>query len=145
MPFQHALNTVPVVDTDGTGFGHYTVVESILAAQTVLNQASAAQTAGGNSADLTVGQYRELAVDINISAVSGTSPSATFFVDRKGADGIYYNIYSSGAKTTTGTVSTSIGAGGAATNSAFGNVIRFRWTITGTTPSFTFSASIIGK
>ena len=110
----------------------------------VLNQASAAQTANGNTANLSVSQYHELAVGVNITAVTGTSPSMTLNVDTLGADGIWYTIYTSSAQTAAGAVVTSIGAG-LATNQSFGQTIRLRWTITGTTPSFTFSASILGK
>lgn len=114
------------------------------ATDSILNLASAARTANGDSGALTVGIYSELAVDVNISAVSGTTPSMTLYVDRQGADGVWYTIYTSAAQTAVGTVSTSIGVG-AATNSAFGDVARLRWAITGTTPSFTFTASIKGK
>lgn len=110
----------------------------------VYTRASSAATVSGSSGDLIVQDFAELAVDINISAVSGTTPSIQFFVDRKGGDGVYYQIYNSTSLTTTGVVSTSVGAG-CATAQAFGTTARLRWTIAGTSPSFTFSASIIGK
>ena len=111
---------------------------------TVLNQASAAKTATGNSADLAVGPYTELTVDINITAVSGTTPTIQVFIDRKGVDGIYYAIWQSVSQTAVSVMSTSIGAGCAITQS-LGTTVQLRWVITGTTPSFTFSASLIGK
>jgi hypothetical protein len=115
-------------------------------ATTVLNQVSAAQTANGNAAGLAVGPFCELAVDINITASSGTSPTIQFFVDRLGADGTtYFTIWSSSVINTSPTVvSTAIGAGLSVAQS-FGAMARFRWVVTGTTPSFTFSASIVGK
>ncbi|SRR6266699_6459131 len=112
---------------------------------TVLNQASAAQTANGNSADLAVGPYTEVSVDVNITVVSGTAPTLTLFVDRKGLDGIYYPLWQTNAAiTVVSQTSTSIGSGCVIAQS-LGNTIRLRWVVTGTSPSFTFSASIVGK
>lgn len=111
---------------------------------TVLNVASAAITTTTTSADLTVGTYKELAIDVNISAITGTTPSYTLSVNRKGADGVYYPIYTGTAQTTVGKVSISLGIG-AEINKAFGNIIQVVETIAGTTPSVTRSVSIIGK
>ena len=80
-------------------------------AATSLNQALAAQTVNGNSADLAVGQFTELTIDCNITAVAGINPTLQFFLDRKGADAVYYPIWQSVTFTTTGQVSTSVGAG----------------------------------
>jgi hypothetical protein len=126
---------------DGTYYGREA---DMRATETVLNLASAARTTNSDSGEQFVGIYGELAVDVNISAVSGTTPSMTLYVDRKGADGNFYTIYTSAAQNAAGNVSTSIGVG-AATNASFGDIVRLRWVITGTTPSFTFTASIKGK
>lgn len=112
---------------------------------TITSLASTATTTNGNTADLSVGQYIELAIDVNLTANQGTAPTIQFFLDRKGADGIYYPAWQSSSQTTTGQVSTSVGAG-CATNQAFGTIVRLRWTIGGSaTPGWTFSYSIIGK
>ncbi len=117
-------------------------------ATTVLNQASAAQTANGNSGDLIVGPYTEISIDINITADSGTSQTIQFFWERKGADGNYYPLWQtsvlSSSISTPYQISTSVGAG-MAYNQSLGSTGRLRWVIAGTTPSFTFSASVIGK
>ena len=113
-------------------------------AATSLHQASAAQVANGNSADLSVGQFTELAVDANITAVAGANPTRQFVLDRKGADGVYYPIWQSVTLTTTGQVSTSIGAGMSIAQ-GFGSTVRLRWVIGGAGASFTFSVSIVGK
>lgn len=110
----------------------------------VYARASSASTSSNNSGDLAVDSFSELAVDINISSISGTSPTIQFFVERKGNDGNYYQLYSSSVISTTQSISTSIGAG-MTISTSFGTTARLRWAITGTTPSFTFSASIIGK
>jgi hypothetical protein len=112
---------------------------------TVYSAASTAYTGSGNSADLVVGWYDELAVDVNITVITGTSPTLTLFVDRKGADGIYYQVWASAQITTsTQAVSTSIGPGCVQAHS-FGATVRLRWAIGGTSPSYTMSQSIQGK
>lgn len=111
---------------------------------TVLNQASAAHTSSSDFGDLTVSTSRRIAVDINITAVSGSSPVIQFFIDRKDALGNYYTIWSSASGINSAqAVSRTIGAF-AETAQALGSTVRLRWTIGGSTPSFTFSASIIG-
>lgn len=114
------------------------------AAGTVLNASSTAYTASGQTADLAVGAYAGLAVDVNVTAVTGTSPSCAFVLERKGADGVYYAIASPAAVTAPRQVSLSVGTL-LSTPAALGSVVRLRWVITGTTPSFTFTASAIGK
>ena len=114
--------------------------------QTVLLIASAAHSGAGTitNGPYVVGPYAELACDFNITAKSGTSPTLQFFIDRIGADSVAYNIWSSSSITATGQASTSIGSG-FSVNQSFGSQIQLRWTLGGTTPSFTFSVSIIGK
>lgn len=109
----------------------------------VLNLASAAYTISGDSGDLDVSLIKSIALDINITAVGGSSPTLTFFVDRKGADGLYYQIWSSGSLTSAQQVSRSIGPG-CTVNQSLGTLARVRWVITGSSPSWTFSVSILG-
>ena len=112
--------------------------------QNIYSRASAAATATGNSGVLPTGAANSIALDINISAVTGTTPSCTFTFDRQGADGNWYTVYTSSAQTATGNISTDIGPG-CAVNHVLTGVGRLTWTISGTTPSFTFSASVVGK
>ena len=112
--------------------------------QVLLNQASAAQTVNGNSNDLDVSLCRVIILDINITAVSGTSPVIQFFIERKDANGNYNIIYQPASINTVSVLPQTIGPLGS-TKESLGSTIRLRWTITGTTPSFTFSASIVGK
>lgn len=115
-----------------------------ITSETVLNTPSSAIITTTVSANLTVGNYKELAIDVNISAITGTTPTYQILLDRLGADGIYYNIYTGTAITAIGVVSVSLGIG-ASTNVSFGNVIRIREVVGGGTPSFTRSMSVIGK
>jgi hypothetical protein len=98
-----------------------------------------------DSGPLNVQNYQELAVDINATAKTGTSPTIQFLVDRLGADGVWYNVWTSSVvSTVTTTISQSIGAG-LTLASSFGGTVRFKWVLGGTTPTWTYSVSIIGK
>lgn len=111
---------------------------------TLLSLPSAAQTATGNSGPLQTVDATTLAVDVNVSAATGTTPSMTLNVDRLGADGNWYSVWASSAITTAGVTSASIGPG-CAVAAVLTGTVRLRWTITGTTPSFTFSASVVAR
>jgi hypothetical protein len=109
-------------------------------------QASGAQTVGASSAAISVGTFREFLVLVNVTTVSGTTPSLAFFVDTSSDGGTtWMQIASGSAITATGFQLIPLGAGSSATPVLFGDTIRLRWTISGTTPSFTFSAVGIGK
>lgn len=141
----YALQGSSQTNTDGSG---NTSAPACFArsAMTVFNRASALSTANSNSGDLAVGPFSELAVDVSITGNQGTSPTIQFFIDRKGVDGVYYNIWgSSVVSVSAAQVSTSIGVG-LSIAQAFGSTVYFRWIIGGSsTPGFTFSVSIIGK
>jgi hypothetical protein len=156
-------NAVPIGETYTPGVGFASLQGSLVrntdgsgntsapatfhhASATVLTAGSAAVTANATSSALVVGPFAELAVDVNLTAKTGTSPTIQFFIDRIGADGVAYNIWSSVVVSTVTTqVSASIGSG-FSTNQSFGATCQFRWVIGGSaTPGFTFSYSIIGK
>jgi hypothetical protein len=133
-------------NTDGSG-NETAAVALARFAGVVLYQATALNLGpGGNTVDLTVGPFSELVVDIRTTTNQGTTPTIQFFIDRKGADGQYYNIWSSSSiSSAASSISTSIGAG-CTVAQGFGSVVQFRWVIGGTaTPGWNFTASIIGK
>lgn len=114
---------------------------------TVLNRASAAEVAGANSGALVTTNVSRIAVDINLTALTGgTAPTVTFFLDRQGLDGIWYQVWSSGAKSTAATISTSVGDG-CTVSEVIGASVRLRWVFGGTVnpTSVTFSAGILGR
>ena len=111
---------------------------------TLYTLASQTTSTNADSGSLDVTKYRETLVLCNITAATGTTPTIQFFVESLGSDGIWYAIYSSSTINGVATVVKSIGSGQSSATS-LGNTIRLRWAITGTTPSFTFSASIIAK
>lgn len=117
-----------------------------MSAQTVYTQPSLPILAGGNSLPLNVGNFAELAVDINITGKQGSSPTIQYFIDRLGVDGIWYPIWQSAVQSVSpAQVSTSIGAG-LAISQSFGGTIQFRWGIGGSSsPGWTYSVSLIGK
>lgn len=111
-------------------------------ALTVVGTAVATDAAGNSS--IAVDSFTELAVDVNVTAISGVGATYTLLIDRLGSDGIWYTIYTGANITAIGSQSVSLGVG-ASTNVSFGKTIRVRETVAGTTPSITHSISIIGK
>ena len=109
-----------------------------------LTAVPASITATFTSGDINVGDLTELAVDVSTTVVTGTTPTLDIFVDRKGTDGVYYNIYHPTQVTTVTTSSGTLGVG-AGTNVSLGSLIRLRLVVGGTTPSFTLTVSLIGK
>lgn len=95
-----------------------------------------------------------LAVWINVTAVSGTTPSATFRLQWSPDNGTTWvdwdttNLQTT-AITAAGTATLRVGAGLATTANASRNdfiprYVRVAYTISGTTPSFTFSTWFTG-
>lgn len=103
-------------------------------------------SASGNSPDLQVGSYSELALDVTTTAQAGTNPTLQLFIDRKSTDGNYYTIWQSAVLTlAANVVSTSLGVG-MSYNVSFGHICRLRWVLGGSAgPSYTGSVSIVGK
>lgn len=96
--------------------------------------ASAARTATGNSGALPgYGAANALRAQLNVTAASGTSPSLTVLIEDSVDDGATWN--------TVGTFAAKTAAGREVINitNPFGDQVRISWTITGTTPSFTFA------
>ena len=85
---------------------------------------------------------------INITAITGTSPTATFTVEgRDPISGVTYPILASAARTATGTTVLRIHPGLAAVanlvaNDIFPSIFRVRMTIGGTTPSVTATVGV---
>lgn len=102
--------------------------------------ASQAETANGNSATFDVSANFEGLLVVDITAVAGTSPTANFYFETLDfLSGKYVTVPSVtiAQQTAVGTVVA------AATN--FGERVRLRWVLGGTTPSFTFTAGFTAK
>lgn len=111
---------------------------------TLLNLPSAIRTVGGVEGPYSVANVSRVAFDVDVTATSGVGQSLILHIERQGADGIWYPIYTSPSMSAVGKASTSIGQG-MTVGQSIGSTLRMRYTITGTTPSFTFSASLVGK
>lgn len=150
----HAENLVPGESLDAGGSVRYQATYA------------AGATNGGTDSTVAVNRsnpqgpigvegWREVDIDIFLSAFTGTS--ITFFVDRQGTDGRWYNVAAGTALTGPSTTSSntaavaggqsfSIGPGLSAaggTALGLGKGMRIRWT--GTYTVATFTISVIGK
>lgn len=95
--------------------------------------ASAARTAsGGTGSRENYDNADSLRVQLNVTAASGTTPTLDVVIEDT-LDGVNWNVI--------GTFAQKSGAGREVINitTPFGDTVRARWTIGGTTPSFTFS------
>jgi hypothetical protein len=98
--------------------------------------------------DLDTAQHRGIAVFVNITAISGTSPTLTVSIKGKSPVGVDYTILSSAALTATGqTVLTIYPALPASANvtaqSTIPTVAHVDYTIGGTGPSITATISAV--
>lgn len=103
--------------------------------------ASAARTASGNSGALPgdYGMAKSIRVQVNATAVAGTTPSMVVTVEDSVDDGLTWNVIDTfGAITAATRIVRS-------TTATFGPKLRVSWAITGTTPSVTFSVDIYAK
>ena len=98
--------------------------------------ASSAKTVSGNSGSIKAPNGPQVAILAAVSAVSGTTPSMTLSVEWSN-DGSNF-VPADAADTFTAITAT---PGAAKSFAAKGEFFRLVWTITGTTPSFTFAAT----
>jgi hypothetical protein len=109
-----------------------------------------------DAATFLTGGVTYMALDIALNSFTGgASPSINFFYDRQDANGLWFNIWTSGNVGTPTNYSIDLGAGFGSysypTNlyqhAVFTHRGRFRWTLGGGTPptSANFSASAIGR
>ena len=102
-----------------------------------------AASASGDSEQLDNLHWRGAQIGVNITAITGTSPSITVIVEGfDAASGQYYTLLSSAALTATGFTLLTVYPGvTAAANGAAATVLpevwRIRYTIAGTTPAIT--------
>lgn len=110
---------------------------------------SAARTATGDSGEISdpntlEGDAAAAALILDITAVSGTTPSMTTIVEAKDpASGKWFQVATFGAKTAVGTTVVWVGVGSDAV--FLPNRLRVSWTITGASPSFTFTVGLTGR
>lgn len=98
-----------------------------------LSFAPAAQTATGNIAGIEVGDRGVARLFLDVTAVSGTTPSMTVSVDTSHDNSTWVAVAAFAAKTAVSN-ERKIFAG-------LNKWVRLSWTISGTTPSFTFTVT----
>jgi hypothetical protein len=97
--------------------------------------ASAARTASGNGTAVDTRESSTLRLLLDVTAASGTGPTLTVTIEQS-SDGSTWRDHSSFAQAT----------GVTSERKTFGGVdrwVRAKWTLGGTTPSFTFS--VVGE
>jgi hypothetical protein len=100
---------------------------------------SGARTASGSTTDIDVGRFMCAEICLDVTAVSGTSPSLDVYIEGKDQmSGKYKVLFSQTGINAVSTYWFTI------TTLAF-KYIRVRWVISGTSPSFTFSVGLEGK
>ena len=101
---------------------------------------SAARTTSGNSGAIPCPKAFNLAVGVNVTAATGTTPSLALSVEWS-HDGVTFLTIDGAADTFTAITTTGTALKVFAVKAPFW---RLSWAITGTTPSFTFTASRYG-
>jgi hypothetical protein len=101
--------------------------------------ASAARTATGTGSSFTTANLDELNATLVISAASGTTPTLDVTLETT-ADGTnYYAVPQTFPQQTT------TNAGISRVFTGLGSLSRWKWTIAGDTPSFTFTIAATGQ
>ena len=104
-----------------------------------LLRASSATTATGQSAAVDFSDDMEGVALLNVTAVSGTTPSMTVKFQTSDDASDWYDTGDTFSAVTAATKPNALKL----TN--LGRYVRAVWTITGTTPSFTFTLKLVGK
>ena len=125
--------------------------------------ASGAETATGNSGAIQIPTFSQMLVGVDVTAVSGTTPAMDIYLQGSDDGGTTWYDMPYDLQMTTAAAPADIDANetrrninGTAAAAATGkhlaiykeiptDTVRLRWVISGTTPSFTFSASGVGK
>lgn len=112
----------------------------------LFQQASTGLTAAGSSGPLSVpASVRRLEYNLNISALAGTSPTITVFVEGMDNEGQWYSLYAPTVISTVSDTAQSIGPG-MQTNTVIPDTVRVRWVIGGSAgQTVTCTQSLIGQ
>ena len=104
---------------------------------------SGAETATVTGSDVDVERLKAANFCLDVTAVAGTTPTLDVAIQEKDpVSGHYFNLVSFPQVTTVASHRTQYGSGA---GELLGKTIRYVATIGGTTPSFTFSLSMVGK
>ncbi|GLY55330.1 hypothetical protein [Lentzea sp. NBRC 102530] len=110
----------------------------------MFTETATARTATGNGTALTLpDDVAELFVGIDITAVSGTTPTLVVQVQQQDANDVWQTLAATSSLNATGQATLHLPAGSFVLLG--GGQARIRWVIGGTTPSFTFRVGIHGR
>lgn len=154
-----SLRLLPAVMTDGGGqiigssdLGNGT--SAVLAMQvgplvdSIYREQPTARTASGNGGGLTsnpsIASMQGLFLGVNITAVSGTSPSLVVSIQQQDANGVWQTIASTPALSAVGTAQASVGVGTSNPVMLNGGPYQIAWQISAGA-SFTFQTSLQGR
>lgn len=128
------------MDRIGTGFLEGVGVADSTKEIVFLAPGATALTANGNTTGVDVSSYAEAVLFVDVTASSGTTPTLNLYVDTWDFNSQAW--YALSAVTITQiTAATTVEVG----LTEFGEQIRLRWVVGGTTPSFTVEASVVPK
>ena len=96
-----------------------------------------ARTAAGTSSWLNVSRYEQVHFYVEVTVVAGTSPVLTLWIEDSPDATTAFPITAEYAMTAATTLRIPIAVSA--------TYLRIRWEISGTTPSFTFQVTYIGK
>lgn len=100
---------------------------------------SSARTASGNSGVLSgFGDWSKFRAQLNVTAASGTTPTLDVVIEDS-FDGTTWN------QVAAFTQKTAVSVQAVDVTGLFTDQLRVRWTIGGTTPSFTFDVKLYGR
>lgn len=105
----------------------------LIPGEQIVALASRTETATGNGPQISVGQFQTLRLTLDVTAASGTTPSLTVTLQTSSDGATWVAVAAFAAATTVGTQ-----------RKAFSGLDRYArcvWTISGTTPSLTFSVT----
>jgi hypothetical protein len=107
------------------------------------NMLWATLAASGTTEPFQLAAHGRYAIASTVTAVSGTTPSLQVFLDVQDAAGNWVQVAALAAQTAAGTQS---GTGtNTATQGPQAKVARFRWTLSGTTPTATVILAAAGR
>jgi len=93
-------------------------------------------TASGNSPDIDLSVYSVMEIELKVTAVSGTTPTLDVYIEGQfEATGDYKVLASQTGITSAGTWFFTV-------NPLIFRLVRVRWSVGGTSPSFTFTVAV---
>lgn len=87
--------------------------------------------------DVEAGDVAKTVLDVDLTSLTGVSATFTLTLARKDANGVFHTIYNPAALTAAGKLTS--------TNDVLTDTLRVTVTLGGTTPSATFTVSLIGR